>query len=362
MDQPGIPKHELDTPALCIDLPTLQANIRRMAEMTQAMGVSLRPHIKTHKCPAIARMQLDAGAVGVTCAKVSEAEVMAAAGIRDILIANQIVARQKVARLMGLAAYTDVMVAVDDAANVADLGAAARAHGVTLRALVEVDIGMGRCGIAPGAPAVELARQVAGTEGLRFEGVMGYEGHAVMIPDADERRRVTQASLTLLTDTVAQVRAAGLPVNIVSSGGTPTFAITGAWPGVTELQPGAYATMDAQYRHHVGMTEFGCALTLVSTVVSVRDDRAVIDAGLKSMTRDFGPPLVIDPPGWEIVGLSEEHGRLARRDGAPLRPGDRVEIAPNHGCTTINLHDRFHVIRDGCVVAVWPVAARGKVA
>ena len=362
MNPPGTPKHELDTPALCIDLPALQANITRLAEAAKAMGVRVRPHTKTHKCPVIAHMQLAAGAIGITCAKVGEAEVMAQAGIRDILIANQIVGRQKIDRLMGLAGYTDVMVAVDSAGNVEELSAAAQARGVTLRVLVEVDIGMGRCGVEPGAAALELALHAAEAKGLRVEGVMGYEGHAVTIPDLDERRRQTETSLKLLTDTAGMIRGAGIPVNIVSAGGTGTYAITGAWPGITELQTGSYATQDLKYRAEVGMAEFGYALTLMSTVVSARGgDHAIVDAGLKALTTDLGRPAVIDPPGWELYRLSEEHGWLRRLDGPPLKVGDRVEIVPSHGCTTINLHERYHVLHDGGLVAVWPIAARGKV-
>lgn len=358
----GTPKEVLDTPALCIDLDVLEANIMYMAQAAHSMGVGLRPHSKTHKSPAIAHMQLAAGAHGVTCAKIGEAEVMARAGIRDILIANQIVTKDKIARLMGLAAYTDVMVAVDTAGNIADLSAAAEAHGVTLRVLVEVDIGLGRCGAMPGEDSLALARLAHESKGLRFEGVMGYEGHTVMIADEDERRRATEASLMLLTGTADWVRSAGIDVKIVSSGGTGTYKITGAWPGVTELQVGSYGTMDVQYYENVGMKEFNYALTLAATVVGVKgSERAITDAGIKSLTKDFGWPLLIDPPGWELTGLSEEHGWLTRRGGAALRPGDRVTVVPTHGCTTINLHDEYHVLRDGRLVGVWPIAARGKV-
>ena len=189
---------------------------------------------------------------------------------------------------------------------------------------------------------------------------MGYEGHTVMIPDARVRKKKTEASLKRLMHTVALLRRNHVPVKIVSSGGTGTYAITGAFPGITELQVGSYVTMDAQYRERVGI-DFGYGLTLLATVASARgDDHAITDAGLKALTRDFGLPVVVDPPGWEIITLSEEHGRLRRKDGPPLKPGDRVEIVPDHGCTTINLHDEYHVIRRGVVEAVWPIAARGR--
>jgi D-serine deaminase-like pyridoxal phosphate-dependent protein len=356
-----MPVAALDTPVLCLQIETIEANIRRMADFARSAGVRLRPHSKTHKSPMLAHMQIAAGAIGVTCAKLGEAEVMAAAGIKDILIANQIVGPGKIARLVNLAAYTDVMVAVDDATNAAALSAAAQATGVRLRVLIEVDIGMNRCGVEPGEPALALARRLSELPGLRFEGLMGYEGHCVMIPDPEERRRKAAASLQLLIDTVALLRSGGIPVGIVSSGGTGTYRITGRCDGVTELQVGSYATMDSQYRKVVGI-DFDYGLTVLSTIINTRgDDRAICDAGLKTLTRDFGMPKVLRPAGWEVVSLSEEHGGLRRAGGPPLRPGDQVEIVPNHGCTTINLHDDYYVIRDGVVEAVWPIAARGKV-
>jgi len=357
----GTPKADLDTPALCLDIEVVEANIRRMADAVRDGPVRLRPHAKTHKSPMLAQMQLAAGAIGITCAKLGEAEVLAAAGIRDILIANQIVGAGKIARLANLAAHTEIMVAVDDAANVADLDAAAQAKGVRLRALVELDIGMGRCGVLPGEPALELARRVVASPGLRFEGLMGYEGHTVMIKDPEMRRARTEASLKLLVDTAGLLRRHGIPVAIISSGGTGTYFITGRYPGVTEIQVGSYITMDGQYREEVGI-DFAYGLTVLASVVSVHGpDRAEVDAGLKTVTRDFGLPTLIDPPGWELVGLSEEHGHIRRTGGVPLRPGDKVEIVPNHGCTTINLHDEYHMIRRGVLEAVWPIAARGKV-
>ena len=356
----GGPKIELDTPALCLDIEAVEANIERMAAAFRDGPTRLRPHAKTHKSPILAHMQIAAGAAGITCAKLGEAEVMAAAGIRDILIANQIVGAGKIARLVNLAAHTDVMACVDDAGNARDLDAAARAKGVRLRVLLELNIGMGRCGALPFAPALEMARLICGLPGLRFEGLMGYEGHTVFLTDLDERRRETEASLAQLVGTAELLRENGIAVPIVSSGGTGTYFITGQYPGVTEIEVGSYITMDAQYREEVGI-DFAYALTVLATVTSVHGEHAIIDAGLKTVTRDFGLPLVFDPPGWELTGLSEEHGHLERRGGAALAVGDKVELVPNHGCTTINLHDEYHVVRRGVVEAVWPIAARGKV-
>jgi len=354
----GTSKWELDTPALCLDAAALERNIHRMAECLHDRPAALRPHTKTHKCPTIAWMQQRAGAIGVTCAKLSEAEVMARAGIQDILIANQVVGRRKVGRLVNLAAYTRVMVAVDNADNAAALSAAAQGKGVTLRALMEVDVGMHRCGVAPGEAALNLARQVVALPGLQFEGIMGYEGHAVTIRDYDERRRVAEAAMGELIAVRDLLESNGIPVRIVSGGGTGTYEITGNHGGVTEIQAGSYATMDAAY-DEVGVG-FELALTIVSQVVSVpTPDLAIIDAGRKSATAEFGMPRVVRPQGWALRGLSEEHGRLERQGGEPLAIGEVVEMVPSHGCTTINLYDVFHVVRDETVEAVWPIAARG---
>jgi D-serine deaminase-like pyridoxal phosphate-dependent protein len=258
---------DIDTPALCLDIEVVEANIRRMADYFRDSPVRLRPHAKTHKCPTLAHMQLEAGAIGITCAKLGEAEVMVTAGIKDVLIANEIVGPSKIARLVNLAAHSKVMVAVDDAGNVADLNAAAQAKGVRLRTLIEVDIGMKRCGVAPGQPVLALAREIVASPGLRFEGIMGYEGHAIFTEDIDERRAKTEESLKDLTDSAELLRREGIPVQIVSSGGTGTHFITGAYDGITELQVGSYITMDDQYRSLPGV-EFECALTLRVTVIN----------------------------------------------------------------------------------------------
>lgn len=358
---PGTAKSDLDTPALCLDIDLVDANVKRMADYAAQAGVRLRPHSKTHKTPILARKQLEAGAIGVTCAKLGEAEEMGLAGIRDILIANQIIGPLKIARLVNLAGYTDVMVAVEAWENARALSAAAVEKGVRLRVIIEVDIGMGRCGTLPGEETLALAKRIVTLPGLRFCGLMGYEGHLVMTPSFEERKQKTLADLAGLTATADLLRQNGISVEIVSAGGTGTHAISAHVPGVTELQVGSYITMDAQYRESVGI-QFDYALTVVATVISARDgDRAVIDAGLKALTRDFGLPIVLNPTGWQIVGLSEEHGSLRRVDGPPLKVGDKVEIVPNHGCTTINLHDVYHVMRDDRLEAIWPIAARGRV-
>lgn len=357
---PGMDKGELDTPALLVDLDVLESNIARMAGFVASHGLRLRPHYKTHKTPAIALKQMEAGAIGITCAKVEEAETLVNAGIRDILIANQVIGRRKITRLMGLARHANLMVAVDDAENVADLSAAAVAGGASLRVLVEVNVGMNRCGVEPGSPAVELAHRVADAPGLVFTGLMGYEGFCQRIKDFAERAATTRQAMQKLIKTKEMVEASGLKVEIVSGGGSGTHAITGEIAGMTELQTGSYVVMDTDYRD-LGL-DFGCALTLLATVISrTTPGAAITDAGLKAMTDDHGMPEVKAVPGGRLVRLSEEHSRIELSDASVgLRPGDKVEIIPSHCCTTINLHDSMYGIRKGRLEVVWPIAGRGK--
>ncbi len=356
----GLHKKELDTPALCLDIEALEANIAEMSEFLADKPASLRPHSKTHKCPTIAWMQIHAGAIGITCAKLGEAEVMARAGIRDILIANQIIGPRKISRLMGLASYTDIMIAVDTSENATSLSEAAAARNVKLRVIIEVDVGMGRCGTRTKKQALELAKLLSSLPGLRFEGIMGYEGHAVMIPDTEQRREAARSAMAELVEVKKYLVSNGIPVGIVSAGGTGTYQMTGADPEITELQAGTYATMDLRYRQ-VGIN-FRHALTVVAQVISTSgSDQAVTDAGLKSLTPEFGMPQVLDPEGWETEKLSEEHSSLKRSSGKALKPGDIVEFIPSHGCTTINLHDVYYVTRRGIVEAVWPISGRGAI-
>ena len=356
----GMPVDELDTPALLLDLDALERNIARMAAFFADKPATIRPHAKTHKCPQIALRQVEAGAIGITCAKVSEAEVMAAAGIGDILIANQVTGATKIGRLTELAGQCDLMVAVDDPANVQQLAGACAAKGVTLRVLVEVDVGMGRCGTKPGRPALSLARQVAAASALQFEGLMGYEGHLVLVDDPADRVRRVHDAFEPLAETLALLEKNGLPAHIVSGAGTGTYDITGTLPFVTEVQAGSYVFMDSTYGKV--RAEFEPSLTLLSTIVSRPvPERIVTDAGMKSLTREFGWPVPLDGVGLAMRYLSEEHGVLdLAQDGQfDGKPGDRIRFQPSHCCTTVNLHDWLYVVQDGKVVDVWAVAARG---
>lgn len=349
-------KEELDTPCLLIDLDILERNIKQMANSVQT---NLRPHIKTHKCPILAKKQLEAGAIGITCAKIGEAEIMVKAGINDILIANQIVGKRKIARLLDLASETFVRVIVDNPTNVKELATAAKARQMELHILVELDVGQHRCGVQPGEPTLELARKVVESSGLVFDGLEFYEGHVSKISDPDERKCETERNLELAIQMKELIEKSGIPVEIVSSGGTCTYAITGRYPGITEIRPGSYIFMDTKY--HRIMPDFDYALIILATVVSTpRTNGAVIDAGSKSMTQDNGIPTILHPEGWRLAWMNEEHGVLERIDGPPLSLGDKVEIIPSHSCTTVNLYNQFWVIQKGTLKAVWDISARGK--
>ena len=356
----GATRDAIDTPALLLDHEKLTRNIERMAALAAGGPAKLRPHAKTHKCVEIARLQLAAGAVGITCAKVGEAEALADGGIDDILIANQVIGPIKIARLVALARRCRVTVAVDDAGNVRELSAAASAAGVTLAVYVEVDVGMGRCGVPDGTAALELARLVEASGGLVFAGLQAYEGHLQNVVPLEERAALAGRDMLRALAAKEAVETGGLPVAQVSGGGTGTHMVTGRLPWMTELQCGSYATMDAQYRA-VGGADFENALTVLATVISrPRPAEAVIDAGLKAVTPEFGDPTVlVDGARW--LGFSEEHGELSLEGSArDLGVGDKIELVPRHGCTTINLYDTFHVMRDGRLRELWAVAGRGR--
>jgi D-serine deaminase-like pyridoxal phosphate-dependent protein len=359
--RPGAALDEIDTPALLLDLDAFEHNLRYMAEFFADKPTSLRPHAKTHKCPEIARRQLQAGAIGITCAKLGEAEALVEAGVEDILIANEIVGAIKTRRLATLAHRANLMVAVDNAANVAELSEACQARNSSLRVLVEIDVGMGRCGVQRSEEALRLAQRVLDAPALRFTGLMGYEGHLVMVPDAEERRTRVREAMVPLLEAEDLLERNGIAPEIVSGGGTGTYDMTGTSEPMTEIQAGSYILMDTTYQRI--RPEFHPALTLLSTVVSRPNaERIVTDAGMKVITREFGWPQVIEPEGLVVQGLSEEHGKLLAEDptSVDLAPGDRVRLIPSHCCTTMNLHDCLYVIREGKLVDVWPIAARGR--
>ncbi len=349
-------KREIDTPALILDLDVVEANIAAMAAFFRDRPQKLRPHFKTPKTPEVARRQLAAGAIGITASKLGEVEVLARAGLGPILLANQIAGAQKIDRLLSLRPDVEVIVAVESEFNVRELEQGANRRGRTPQVIIEVDTGMQRCGTQYPEETVELAgRIVRGS--LRYRGIMGYEGHAVLVPDKTEREQKAHSALATLTRHVMALRAAGLDPEIVSAGGTGTYDIAGSWPEVTEVQAGSYVFMDGAYR--IVRPDLGQpALTLLTTVIARHGDYAVTDAGMKSLTNEFGPPRGKELPV-KVSRLSEEHAHLAVGD-AEITPGLKVELIPSHGDTTINLHSEYYVVRGDEVVAVWPIEGARK--
>jgi D-serine deaminase-like pyridoxal phosphate-dependent protein len=356
----GRPITDLPTPAPLVDLDVLEANIAAMAAFFRDRPAHLRPHAKTHRTPAVARLQVAAGAPGVTCAKVSMAEAMVDGGVTDVFVANQVVAPGAIARLCRLAQRSAVGVIVDEARNVAALSEAAQACGVTLRTLVEVDGGMGRCGTAPGAPTLAVAAAVARAPGLHFGGIHVYEGHVVQHPDRAIRKAETEKMLDRAFESRDLIEQHGLPVETFTCGGTGTYDISGVYPGVTEHQAGSYVYMDPGY--HEKVPAFGLAFTLLCTVISrPTAEKVITDGGLQSLHSD-GRPAVPNHPELEFRYLSEEHGSFAVRDGATtaLDIGDRVAVHPGHCCAAANLHGQVFAVRNGTVEAIWQATARGR--
>jgi D-serine deaminase-like pyridoxal phosphate-dependent protein len=333
-----------------------------MAEWSRRVGVAVRPHAKAHKSPLVARKQIDRGAIGITCSKLGEAEVLVAGGVSNILISSELVGPVKIARLLSLARHAELLVVVDDPANAAELSAAASAAGLTLGVLVEVNVGQERCGVEPGAPAAELAARVAALPGLRFEGLQGYEGNLQHVRDPAERRQRCLVSMERLIASRRAVESRGLPIRIVSTAGTGTHAIAGEVEGVTEVQPGSYIWMDCDYLGVEGLPYEG-GLTLLTAVVSrQRRGAAVVDAGWKSVTTESGLPIVKGDSALTYAPAGDEHGKLLCDDESRLPPlGAKVELVPSHCDTTLNLHDQLFALRTGRVEAVWPIPARGRV-
>jgi D-serine deaminase-like pyridoxal phosphate-dependent protein len=303
---------------------------------------------------------MDYGAIGITCAKLSEAEVLVNSGIKSILIANQVVDPAKITRLTELAKICQIIVAVDNADNLRQIAMASKIAGTMVNVVIEVDVGLHRAGVQPGVPALMLAKEASELAGINFSGLLGYEGFTMFETDRDVRRRNSQFAMEALLNTGELIQQEGIPVEIISAGGTGTYDLTGDFPGVTEVEPGSYVFMDNKY-NKLGL-DFKQSLTLLATVTSVHgSERCIIDAGIKVLTTDNGIPEILTPKGTELYRLNEEHG-LVRVDPDMELPvvGSRVEIIPSHGCTTVNLHDRYYVIQDERLLDIWEISGRGK--
>jgi 3-hydroxy-D-aspartate aldolase len=367
----GMAVADVDTPALLVDRPAFERNLRRMADFAAGAGMRLRPHAKMHKCPAVARRQIDLGAVGQCCQKLGEAEAMVAGSIADVLVTNEIVGAAKIARLADLAGRAQVGVCVDDAGNAADISAAAVTAGTALDVYVEIDVGGGRCGTDPGKPGADLAARVADLPGLRFAGLQAYHGSAQHICPFDARRAAIEAAGEKVAATLEALDRAGLACPLVTGAGTGSYAFetaSGLWD---ELQCGSYAFMDVDYRKVHDATgaidaTFENALFVLVTVMSRnKPGRAVVDAGHKALGNDQGMPAVAAEPGSGFEGAtyagpSDEHGTLMLATDNWMPPlGAKVRLIPGHVDPTVNLYDWFVVVEDGIVVDLWEITARG---
>ena len=358
----------LDTPLMAVDLDRLERNIAEMAALAGSYGVALRPHAKTHKSPHIARMQLAAGAIGLTCAKLGEAEVLVdQGGVTDILIAYPIVGNIKIQRLLKLLDRAHITVAIDSQQAAAALSQAMSANDRTLDIYVEVNTGQDRAGARAGDEAVTLALAVSRLPGLRLAGVMTHEGHAGF-SGPDEIAAIAQNAGQALVDTAERIRSRGVEVAQVSVGSTPASWFTPRVTGITEMRPGTYVFNDNNAFRHGRIGPDRCAARVLSTVVSrPGPERAIVDAGSKALALDPSPShpghgYIVGHPGATIARLSEEHGVVTLApDERGFNYGDRLEIIPNHVCPAVNLTDELVIVRDGRVVDHWPVAARGKV-
>jgi D-serine deaminase-like pyridoxal phosphate-dependent protein len=346
--------NDIDTPAVLIDLDRAMANIARAQAHADAHGIKLRPHIKTHKLPFFAKKQVEAGAVGITCQKLGEAEVMADAGLTDIFLPYNILGEAKLARLIALHRRIQISITVDNQVSLAGLAGAFTDKTNPLKVLIECDTGMGRCGVQSPGEALALAQKIAAADGLRFGGLMTYPaagGYA--------------AAQDWLGKAVALLGQSGLTCATVSSGGTPDLWHSGNMSVITEYRPGTYIYLD-RYQVAQGVGTFDdCALTVLATIVSrPTADRAIVDAGSKALTSDTlgmtGFGVLPDHPAALVTGLSEEHGTLAL-NGTVLNVGDRIRILPNHACVVSNLFDEVHLISGDKVIDILPVAARGRV-
>jgi D-serine deaminase-like pyridoxal phosphate-dependent protein len=356
--------YDLDTPALLVNAARLRRNIRRMQAAADTAHVTLRPHTKTHKSPAIAALQLRAGAQGLTVAKVGEAEVMVAAGFTDLFIAYPLIGEAKYRRLLPLLEHARIAVAADSLEGVAALSAFFGPRGVQLPVLVEVDTGFRRTGVSGEEEAVTLAQAIERAPGLVFGGIMEFGGQAYSACSDEEREGIALTEGLRLAAVATRLAARGLPAPVVSAGSTPSMPTVAGVPGITEVRPGVYVFADLKQVELGTADRDDCALSVLATVISrPAPGRLILDAGTKALssdhyeTRTYGELEAY--PGVVLSRASEEHG-IIEDAILPLRVGDKVAILPNHACATCNMHDELYVIEGEQVVDVWPILGRGK--
>jgi D-serine deaminase-like pyridoxal phosphate-dependent protein len=356
--------NELDTPALLVDLKCMQRNIASMQAVCDKHGVALRPHTKTHKSPAVARLQVEAGARGITVAKVGEAEVMVEAGFDDLFIAYPLIGESKYRRLLPLLERARISVAADSLEGVEMLSAFFGPLGASLPVLVEIDTGFRRTGVPNVEAAIALSEAIDRAPGLTFGGLMEFSGHSYAACSEEERRAVGHSEAAMLLVAAERLAEIGLPASVISTGSTPSMPFVAETAGVTEVRPGVYVFGDLKQAELGTVRRDECALTVLATVVSTpAPGRYILDSGTKALSSDHYATWTYgelkDFPGAVITRASEEHSIL---EGAslPLRVGDRAEVIPNHACATCNMHDEFYVVDGDTVLDAWPVLGRGK--
>jgi len=362
----GIPVRDISTPAVVIDLDVMERNLAHMADYCATHGIKLRPHTKTHKTIEAARRQLELGAIGLTVAKVGEAEVMAATGVREILVAHPIIGDEKLRRLAALASKTDIIVAVDSVTTAQSLSRIAAETGCQFGIVIEFDSGSQRCGIAPGLPAAELGRQIARLPNLKLRGLFTYFGSVWGTP-AERASEIARLTSDVST-TIEAFRAADLSTEIVSAGSTPAAELSHLVPGITEIRPGTYIYNDLN-THYQGLCSLDdCAVSVLTTVVSTAvPGHVIVDAGSKTLSSDLlsaGPKRgygYVQEADATLTKLNEEHGFLSAENLSQFSVGQVLSVIPNHVCTCINMHDEVFLAREGKIVGSWTVAARGKV-
>ena len=353
----GSSRRDLITPALILDLEVARRNINFITQRMSKLHAKLRPHIKVQKCVELARLQIEAGAIGVCTATVWEAIIMSRAGVKDVLIANQVVGKQKIDSLAEAAKEGYLTVTVDDPQNAEDLSDSVCRAGSKLDVLIEVDVGMGRGGVRSSQEAVALAQRIGKLPGLRFRGVQGYEGQCMLEADRDLRIKKAHEAMNYLGTVIDHLTTAGFHCEVVSAGGTGTYDITGANPQVTEIQAGSYVFMDNFHGNLV--PEFSQSLTVLGTVVIHHGNTIVFDCGRKSIGIDYVPPTMVDYPFCQARNFAEEHALFDVDEHIMLNVGDTMEFIPGYAGTTVNLYDAFHVVESGEVVDIWPVTPRG---
>lgn len=367
--KPGMDAADIQTPSLVLDLDALERNIKKMGDYAKAHGMRHRVHGKMHKSVDVAKLQIElGGACGVCCQKVSEAEVFARGGIKDVMVSNQVTDLAKIdrlARMPKLGART--LCCVDDPANVADLSAAAQKHGTEIECIVEIDCGAGRCGVTSTQEVVNIAKMIDAAEGLKFAGLQAYQGAMQHLDSYEEREGKTQVAIDMVKDAIAGLKVNGLECDIVGGGGTGSYYFESNSGAFNELQCGSYAFMDADYGRildkdgkRIDEGEWENALFILTTVMShAKADKAIVDAGLKAQSVDSGLPTIYGRDDVEYVKCSDEHG-VVMDPQAVLSVNDKLKLVPGHCDPTCNVHDWYVGVRGGKVETVWPVSARGK--